>query len=133
MGLSIAGMVVSIVASASSFGSMMSAIWEEDVEAFWGSLGSMMAVGSIASLVSIVLTVFLYISLYDLYLSCNPENAVLYLVLSILITVSMPFFIFFSRNKDLGMPPRKSQPEAAPPQIPQPPTWQQPSSEPWEN
>ena len=30
-----------------------------------------------------------------------------YAVLSILFSVSKPFFLFFSRNKDDGMPPRK--------------------------
>ena len=36
------------------------------------------------------------------------ENAVIYLVLNVLSGTTVPFFIFFNRNKDLGMPPRKS-------------------------
>lgn len=61
----------------------------------------------------IALCVFLYMSYYDLFRSCQPSNAVLYLVLSILFSVTLPFFVFFIRKKDLGMPPRK-QPQAAP-------------------
>lgn len=50
--------------------------------------------------------VFQYISLYDLYASCNPGNATLFLILSIFVSVTMPFFVFACRNKDEGMPPR---------------------------
>ena len=56
---------------------------------------------------AIVYMVFLYIALYDLYVSCDPGNAVLYLVLSIVLNVTMPFFVFACRNKDGGMPRRK--------------------------
>jgi hypothetical protein len=34
--------------------------------------------------------------------------AVLYLVLTILFNPTEPFFLFFNREKDLGMPPRKA-------------------------
>lgn len=56
---------------------------------------------------SITNTVFLYISLYDVFASCDPNNSTLYLVLSILLSVTRPFFLFACRNKDLGMPPRR--------------------------
>ena len=46
-------------------------------------------------------------ALYDVYRSMDPNNAVLYLVLSILFRPTEPFFLFFNREKDLGMPPRK--------------------------
>jgi hypothetical protein len=49
-------------------------------------------------------------ALYDVYRSLDPANAVLYLVLSILFSPTEPFFLFFNREKDLGMPPRKRQP-----------------------
>lgn len=62
--------------------------------------------------VLIPLYIFLYIAYYDLFRSCQPSNAVLYLVLSILIPVTLPFFVFFVRKKDLGMPPRKQPPVA---------------------
>lgn len=68
--------------------------------------------------VSIALRVFHYMAMYDLYSSCNPANNVLFLVLSIFINVTEPFFVFFNRKKDNGMPPRKPEP--------------QPVQEPWE-
>lgn len=56
-----------------------------------------------------------FIALYDVYRSLDPNNAVLYLVLSILFRPTEPFFLFFNREKDLGMPPRKQKPVYAPP------------------
>ena len=64
-------------------------------------IGIPMAVLSVASLV------FRYMALYDLYTSMDPANNVLFLVLSIFFSVTEPFFLFFNRNKDGGMPPRK--------------------------
>ena len=54
-----------------------------------------------------------FIALYDVFMSVNPNNAVLFLVLSIFFSVAMPFFLFFNRKKDGGMPPRCD--------VPQPP------------
>lgn len=64
--------------------------------------------------VAIWLAVCQYMAYYDLYKSCDPGNAVLFLVLSILFSGIMPFFVFACRNKDLGMPPRK---QPAPQQV----------------
>ena len=63
---------------------------------------------------SIAYAVFRYMALYDIYKSLDPANCVLFLVLSILFSVTKPFFLFFSRNKDEGMPPRKQPAQAAP-------------------
>ena len=69
--------------------------------------------------IAITLLVFWHMSLYDLYSSCNPENNVLFLVLGIFFGVTIPFFIFFNRKKDGGMPPRRPEPQAyIPPQEP---------------
>ena len=57
--------------------------------------------------ITIAFCVVRYIALYDVYRSLDPDNAVLYLVLSILFSPTEPFFLFFNREKDLGMPPRK--------------------------
>lgn len=51
-----------------------------------------------------------YMALYDLYKSMDPNNCVVFLVLSILLRVTEPFFLFFSRDKDQGMPPRRQDP-----------------------
>lgn len=92
---------------------------------YFGSEAAMLVLVVVCTLVMVVtciiLTVYQYISLHDLYRSCHPGNAALYTVLSILITVTMPFFVFFSRKKDLGMPPRKKAPAPVQPEVlPQP-------------
>lgn len=56
---------------------------------------------------SIVSFVFVFICQYNLYKSCNPNTATVFLVLSILFGL-YPFFFFADRNKDLGMPPRRT-------------------------
>lgn len=58
--------------------------------------------------VTVALCVIRYMALFDVYRSLDPANAVLYLVLSILFSPTEPFFLFFNREKDLGMPPRKA-------------------------
>lgn len=71
-----------------------------------------------------------YMALYDLYVSMDPANCVVFIVLSILINVTEPFFLFFNRNRDDGMPPRKQEPVHIPePEYqqyyqPQQDTWQ---------
>lgn len=60
--------------------------------------------------VTIAFCVIRYMALYDVYRSLDPDNAVLYLVLSVLFSPTEPFFLFFNRDKDGGMPPRKQQP-----------------------
>ena len=64
--------------------------------------------------ISIAYAVFRYMALYDIYKSLDPANSVLFLVLSILFGVTEPFFLFFSRNKDDGMPPRRQPVQDAP-------------------
>ncbi|MGN0977815.1 MAG: hypothetical protein ACI4PH_07150 [Faecousia sp.] len=71
---------------------------------------------------AIAYAIIRYMALYDLYKSMDPNNCVVFLVLSILLRVTEPFFLFFSRDKDVGMPPRRQDPVfQAPPQ-----------QEPWE-
>ena len=62
-----------------------------------------------------------YMALYDVYMSMDPGNCVVFLVLSILFSITEPFFLFFNRNNDKGMPPRREAPTYVPP------------VEPWEN
>lgn len=64
--------------------------------------------------VGIILTVYMYMSLYDLYVSCDPSAAVLYLVLSIFVNVVQPFFVFGCRKKDLGISFHRTAPPAEP-------------------
>ena len=76
--------------------------------------------------VSIVMLVFRYIALYDLYASCEPRNDTVFLLLSIFFQVVEPFFLFACRNKDQGMPPRRPVYEYQPPESPAEETnWEQ--------
>ena len=59
---------------------------------------------------SIALAVYGCIALYDLYTSCCPNNNVLFLVLGIIFSFLTPFFLFFNRKRDDGMPPRRPNP-----------------------
>ena len=72
-------------------------------------------------IVAIVMTVFIHIADYDLFVSSRPANAVLFLVLSIIFSFLMPYFVFACRKRDDGMPAREApvQPEA-PQYIPAP-------------
>lgn len=71
--------------------------------------------------IAIVMIVFRFMALYDLYVSCDPKNSTMYLILSILFQVTEPFFIFFNRKQDEGMPPRR---------VAEEPQWKE---EPWVN
>lgn len=62
-----------------------------------------------------------YMALYDIYMSMDPSNCVLFLVLSIIFSFTEPFFLFFNRNNDKGMPPRREAPVYMPPAEP----WEQ--------
>ena len=88
---------------------------------------------------AIAVVVIRYFAMYDLYTSCSPQNNVLFLVLSILFTVTEPFFLFFLRKKDGGMPPRRTAPQPRayiPPQYTPPqsdmPRYE-PVQEPWDD
>lgn len=63
---------------------------------------------------AVVSMVFCYICKYDIYKSCDPKNAVAYLVISIFINVTEPFFLLCCRNKDLGMDPNNQPVPEAP-------------------
>ena len=81
--------------------------------------------GLIGAGVGITMLVFYYMSMYDLYTSCNPQNNVLLLVLSIIFQVTEPFFVFFNRKRDDGMPPRREEPCQYTPQEAAP-QWEEP-------
>lgn len=68
--------------------------------------------------IAIALTVYQYMCYYDLYRSCDPGNSALFLILSILFSGIMPFFVFACRKKDEGMPrPKQPAPVAEIPAI----------------
>ena len=85
------------------------------------------AVGSASTVIALVLLALVlgcvalarsvvgFMALYDVYASCDPENAALYLVLSILFKFLRPIFLFMSREMERGMPPRKKTAPQEPP------------------
>lgn len=111
----------------------------ENIGAAASSMAGFYGSSMIASVINIVMGIFVYIALFDLYRSSDPGNATLFLVLGILFSVAQPFFIFACRNKDGGMPPRMApvQPAAWNPAQPtlDTPAWNPPAppAEPWEN
>jgi hypothetical protein len=58
----------------------------------------------------VLLVVFRYIALYNLFASCMPGSKVAFLLLSIFLGFVEPFLVFGCRNKDRGMPPRRTSP-----------------------
>lgn len=60
----------------------------------------MWAMTLVVNLISIALAVFEYIALYKVYKCFTPNNAVLFTVLSIVVSVTMPFLLFSVRNKE---------------------------------
>lgn len=88
--------------------------------------------GLATAVVAIVMAVQTYMAYYDLFVSANPKNATLYLVLGIvgnmlgLGLLLMAVFVFVCRELDEGMPPRQPQIIDAPPVWDQsePPTYE---------
>jgi len=123
-------MVVSIVMQAPNFDSM------GQKELMNVMLKSLLPVGGalmVMGIISLIAAVFRYIAYADLFASCDPDNKVLFLVLGILFSVTLPFFVFACRKKDLGMPPRRVQQPISPePPVEAPPVYQEPE-EPWVN
>ena len=113
-----------------AFGSMMVDVISDTYGAEYFGVGGLL--GMIVAFVAmmgfcIAIVVLQYMALYDLYRSCDPGNAVLFLVLSIFVSICHVIFPLVCRKKDLGMPPRRPQP--APPTYMPP----QPTPDPWEN
>lgn len=100
------GMIVSLVGSLLS---LLNAGYNnfEDPEYLRAVLESMAGAAIIALLmigVSIASFVVECMALNDIYRSCEPENATLYLVLSIFIGIARPIFLMICRDNDKGMP-----------------------------
>jgi hypothetical protein len=97
--------------------------WEDIIGPVLGLIGLALPLAG----VKIAEIIIRYMALYDVYTSCDPQYNVLFLVLSILFGITEPFFLFFSRNKDMGMPPRRESTEYASIES-QPETWEEPES-----
>ena len=110
-----------------SFADMMGEAVMGNNDLAWGAVASIMMYTLVGSLgiaaVGIAALVVHHMAMYDLYTSVNPSCSVAFLVLGIIFWITEPFFIFFNRKKDGGMPPRCDIPVQ-----PQPA-----AAEPWEN
>ena len=91
----------------------------------------MLVVGVLGTGTLLAYAILYFTALYDVYASCDPDNRVAFLVLSILFGFLKPLFLFLDRSKDNGMPPRRPDPVNY---APQQPAWQPtaPVQEPWE-
>ena len=101
---------VTVLAMVTAAGAVFSMSDAEMMRTINGPLIAILGLVLPLAAAAIALCVIRYMALYDVYRSLDPDNAVLYLVLSILFSPTEPFFLFFNREKDLGMPPRKHQP-----------------------
>lgn len=57
---------------------------------------------TVASLLSGATTVLTYICMYKFFESCRPKSTMLFLILSMILPVTYPFFVFVCRNWDDG-------------------------------
>ena len=119
-------LILSLILAAASF-LMMGGVTAIAVAS--GSVGESMAFSLAIALtviaylatmgLAIAVAVFCYIAYYDLFRSCKPNNAILFLVLSIFVNATLPFFVFICGNSDEGMPAKR--PRNSAPQIPEQP------------
>ena len=114
IGLMIALYALVVLIYVGLFAIMILILGEPAIGAGVGSLLMLLFVLFGIFAVGITATVYQYLAMYDLFRSCDPDNAVLYLVLSILFGIVCPVFFFICRKKDFGMPPRKKSPQEIP-------------------
>lgn len=88
-----------------------SVVWLIAAKGTAAAVITMVIMGLLAAGTALARIVLGLMALYDVYASCDPENATVYLVLSIFFKFLRPIFLFIIRDADKGMPPRKAQPE----------------------
>lgn len=69
-----------------------------------GSFGGIIVVLLAFAALAVVAAVFRYIALFDVYRSCKPDQAVLFLLLNIFVSVTEPIFLMIVHRSDEGMP-----------------------------
>jgi uncharacterized membrane protein len=107
VGLLVAALAVMFLMYAGIFGMALGAAGAADVLAGVGIAQTLIMALTMIVVVIIVLVIG-FMAMYDLYRSCDPDNAVLYLVLSVFFEFLQPVLLFICRKKDGGMPPRKT-------------------------
>ena len=116
--IGIAMVAVVVFMAVSAVQSAMGPYDDEELGAVIGAVFGILGLCLPLAGVSIAIAVIHYMALYDIYTSCTPRNNVVFLVLSIIFGITEPFFLFFSRNKDDGMPPRRQESVYTPPHEP---------------
>jgi hypothetical protein len=108
-----AAYVVFFVSLFVSFGGLLFAALANPLAIGALGAGTLLALGItflVMMIGCIAIIILQYMALYDLYRSCDPDNAVLFLVLSIFVPLCQIILPLACRKKDLGMPPRRPQP-----------------------
>ena len=95
-----------VVVMGSAFSMAFVAEGGANAGAVFGFMGTAFLMVFLLMAIAVTYSVFAYLAYYDLFKSCKPDNAVLFLVLSIFVNVTLPFFIFACRNSDEGLPPK---------------------------
>ena len=104
-------LVLEVVTLALTGGLIGTVVWCVASNAWAPAIITMVIVALLAGGVALARTILGFMALYDIYASCDPQNATVYLVLSIFFKFLRPIFLFVIRDGDRGMPPRKTQPE----------------------
>jgi len=68
-------------------------------EMAFGMMSGYLGVMGIVSLIGLANKVFLFIALYRIYVDYDPNNSIMFLILSIFFQITIPFFLFAIRNK----------------------------------
>ena len=69
-----------------------------------GGLGGLILVIALAGGMKIVQKVVEYFALYDVYRSCDPGNALLFVLVNVFVPITKPVFLLICHKKDGGMP-----------------------------
>ena len=117
LGLSIAGLVLSLVISCLYAAGMISTLvglpqlqsYQDMIYMlrYQPVLVAAAGVSAVAAALKLLTMLVKWISLHHIYASSRPEKKGLFTLLSILLPVTVPFFLFVCRDDDKGMPPRK--------------------------
>lgn len=91
---------------------------DADMTEMLGSLMGMIGLFVVMMGIVIAIMIIRYIALYDAFYSCDPGNAVAFLLISIFVSIAQPILLFICRGKDGGMPPRKQAPVETLPEEP---------------
>jgi len=104
------GIVSSVMALSSLSGLFMQLAYGGSLDGIMSQLGATLIILIPLAVLAVVGAVYEIMCLYDLFISCDQSNGLLFFILSIvpwINTYCKPVFLFLCRNKDGGMPSRK--------------------------